>query len=1293
MKKKQYSQSILRFLSLFMLTVCMVLGASLAVFAAGEVKITTNLTDNFTMRSERRNVAVWARQDGNKVDTTAVLSKEDGTKVKDLEGAWNDSVQQSFVLDMSGCEDGTYVITITDNSGSASISYTFTYKSAQDGEWIGQAVFSVEAFTISQGYIVEPQLVDIYKGENAAKVLDRVLTQNGYTYERTGTLESSFYLSTIKGVNLDPDTIELDETVATIDSVKSAFDPSGYSEENGEYLLGEFDFCYMSGWMYCYNNVFPNVGYADTYLNDQDVVRTQFTVDYGGDIGGSNSMGGGYDDVYKVANKDNLTSLVATINSADNRSTLMKNSAISNAFDGAYTVLERIGSSQEEVDAAYKTLGDALAAAGTSEEDKNIEITLDDSLTIDMAAEGWEDLAKIHYSYACKSMVSAKDLSVDSSDKDVATASLDRENRKILLKIYKNGETDITLNVKGTTKSIHVTVLNKKPLPESLVLTADGKEVTEGTLNHYKNTPATIQLTAQPTPADSWDYITWTSDKPGVATVSENGLVTTVNKGTAVITAAYDNGVTASYTLTVKKPATSISFNGVGSSGKSLTRLTSTWMYIGTDPYDTSDELTYTYSIQDPSIAEILEKDDEDAKVRINPVKVGTTELTATCNERPELTVTVKLNVSIGNNEKKAIKVMDSINALGTVTLDKKADVVAARTAYNKLSAASKAFVTEEALKTLTDAEAEITRLETAKAAADEVTAKITALGTVSLDSKNAVAEARNAYEALDATAKTFVTEDTLKVLTDAEAEITRLETAKAAADAVTVQITALGNVSLDSKDAVVAARGAYDALTDEEKTFVSEETVKVLTDAETEIIRLEAVKAKADAVSVQMKSIGTVTLDSKDAIMAARGAYDALTDEEKGFVAEDALAALTEAETAYKALVDADETEKARVEAVKQKAGVVAAQIQALGDVTLDSKTAVEAARKAYDTLTAEEKYYVPAEVVKLLTGAETSITTQEKTKEAKDQADAAMEKIKAIGSVSLDSKEAIDAARATYDSLSDEAKAMVPAETLKTLTDAEKTYTAKKDEAAAEETRVNNVKSQANAVIDQINGIGKVTSKSGSKVKAARKAYDALSDEAKSYVDQSKVNILTKAESSYTKAYAAAQKKKAQRYFKLNVSGRVNMTVKKSTSKIKASKLLTGDKITSWKSSNPKIVKVSSKGTFKPVRAGKATITVTTKFGAVQKFTVVVQKSAVKTESFKMKENTVTVKKGGKVKLIVVRNPITANDRITFTSSNTKIAVVKADGNVYGKKKGTCKILVKASNGKKRTVKVVVK
>ena len=74
-------------------------------------------------------------------------------------------------------------------------------------------------------------------------------------------------------------------------------------------------------------------------------------------------------------------------------------------------------------------------------------------------------------------------------------------------------------------------------------------------------------------------------------------------------------------------------------------------------------------------------------------------------------------------------------------------------------------------------------------------------------------------------------------------------------------------------------------------------------------------------------------------------------------------------------------------------------------------------------------------------------------------------------------------------------------------------------------------------------------------------------------------------------------------------------------------------------------------------------------------------------------MKENTVTVKKGGKVKLIVVRNPITANDRITFTSSNTKIAVVKADGNVYGKKKGTCKILVKASNGKKRTVKVVVK
>ena len=57
---------------------------------------------------------------------------------------------------------------------------------------------------------------------------------------------------------------------------------------------------------------------------------------------------------------------------------------------------------------------------------------------------------------------------------------------------------------------------------------------------------------------------------------------------------------------------------------------------------------------------------------------------------------------------------------------------------------------------------------------------------------------------------------------------------------------------------------------------------------------------------------------------------------------------------------------------------------------------------------------------------------------------AQAVADQINAIGTVTKDSKTAIDAARSAYDALTDEQKALVPAETLKLLTDAEARYAA---------------------------------------------------------------------------------------------------------------------------------------------------------------------------------------------------------------------------------------------------------
>ena len=128
--------------------------------------------------------------------------------------------------------------------------------------------------------------------------------------------------------------------------------------------------------------------------------------------------------------------------------------------------------------------------------------------------------------------------------------------------------------------------------------------------------------------------------------------------------------------------------------------------------------------------------------------------------------------------------------------------------------------------------------------AADEVITKINAIGTVEYTDacKALIDAAREAYDALTDAQKALVSEETLKVLTDAEAAYAELKAAaeqaaadQAAADAVIAKINAIGTVEYtdECKARIDAARAAYDALTDAQKALVPEKTLKILTDAE----------------------------------------------------------------------------------------------------------------------------------------------------------------------------------------------------------------------------------------------------------------------------------------------------------------------------------------------------------------------------------------------------------------------------------------------------------------------------
>lgn len=317
------------------------------------ITLTTNLpAESFSQKGSRRTFDVIARDaDGNKLPVSDVKVTLNGSTVN---YNWNDDVKTSYTLKFTKAGENILVVNARDKK---SLTYTINYTPAAAGETIGQAVVTVEAFTLGGGYIIEPTYVDIYEGDSTANALTKLLKDRGFTYTNTGSIESGFYLATISSNQL----AKIDVTGDSIpDGLKEVLAEQNItvSERTNPNRLGEFDYTSYSGWMYCHNNVFPNVGFSGNYLADGDVIRVQFTVGgYGADIGGGYAMGGVSTDYYPVANKDALTSRIAQINAEIKKNAnYLKDNGLQTAYDNAMTVLKDLLSPQADVDAALAAL-------------------------------------------------------------------------------------------------------------------------------------------------------------------------------------------------------------------------------------------------------------------------------------------------------------------------------------------------------------------------------------------------------------------------------------------------------------------------------------------------------------------------------------------------------------------------------------------------------------------------------------------------------------------------------------------------------------------------------------------------------------------------------------------------------------------------------------------------------------------------------------------------------------------------------------------------------------------------
>lgn len=164
-----------------------------------------------------------------------------------------------------------------------------------------------------------------------------------------------------------------------------------------------------------------------------------------------------------------------------------------------------------------------------------------------------------------------------------------------------------------------------------------------------------------------------------------------------------------------------------------------------------------------------------------------------------------------------------------------------------------------------------------------------------------------------------------------------------------------------------------------------------------------------------------------------------------------------------------------------------------------------------------------------------------------------------------------------------------------------------------------------------------------------------------------------------------------------KLAPTGSLNMTsiplkVKQKTTALKVSGLASGDYIKVYTSSNKKIFTVTKKGKITAVKAGKAVLTVKLASGKQLKAKVKVQKGTVKTSKVTVAERSKVLKKGKSYKIKALISPLTSQEKVTYSTSNKKVATVSKTGKVVAKKKG--KVVITVKSGKKNAkVKITVK
>ena len=332
------------------------------------------------------------------------------------------------------------------------------------------------------------------------------------------------------------------------------------------------------------------------------------------------------------------------------------------------------------------------------------------------------------------------------------------------------------------------------------------------------------------------------------------------------------------------------------------------------------------------------------------------------------------------------IAIINALPDAKNLTLENQEAVANAGKAYRELTPDQKMLVDKDAegetYKKLYVAEgvmAELLGDEAVRLVVKELTA-LPEAADVKLEDEAALSAAYDHFMALTEEQRGMVEEALQTKLSDAIDQLNLLKQEAAEKEAVD-KVNELLN-SLPSEDEVLfadqtdieAARAAYEAL-DTLKDQVSPDALAKLTTAENRLNALqEEVNQVVDLIDA-LPAVDELTPAHADQVKAARDAYNALNNDQKRLLTENGvLSKLLVAENQMSWL-------QKDVEAAKKVTDRINS-LPAVKDLKLADKTAVQAARNAYEGLSDAQKKYVSAETLKILTDCEAEIARLEAMK-----------------------------------------------------------------------------------------------------------------------------------------------------------------------------------------------------------------------------------------------------------------------------------------------------------------------